>query len=77
MTRLGEEGVILTLDPPPLGPFGQKITRIALPARWSAGISSSDVEGVEALSAPDGLTFTVGERQFTYSRTGLDRMLHE
>ena len=72
MTRLGEEGVILTLDPPPRGPFGQKITRIALPARWSAGISSNDAEAVEALPAPDGLTFTVGERQFTYSRTGLD-----
>ena len=29
MTRLGEEGVILTLDPPTEGPFGQPITRIA------------------------------------------------
>ena len=32
MTRLGEEGAILSLDPSPVGPFGEIVTRIALPA---------------------------------------------
>ena len=39
MTRLGEEGVILTLEPPSEGPFGQPVTRLALPSRWSQGIA--------------------------------------
>ena len=72
MTRLGEEGVVLTLDPPPLGPFGNRITRIALPARWSAGISSNDTEAVKVRSVHDGLMFMVGNREFGYSRLGLD-----
>ena len=73
MTRLGEEGVVLTFDPPPLGPFGNQITRITLPARWSAGISSDDAEAVQAHSVPDGLMFTVGGRTFKYSRLGLQQ----
>ena len=71
MTRLGEEGVVLTIDSSPQGPFGNPITRITLPARWSAGISSDDVEAVQVHSVPDGLMFTVGDRPFKYSRLGL------
>ena len=75
MTRLGEEGVILPLDPSPLGPFGTKITRIALPARWSAGISSEDAEKVMYdYSSPDGLTFIIGEFKLAYSRAGLKKI---
>ena len=46
MTRLGEEGAILELDPPQEGPFGLPVTRIAVPAHWSQGIKegSSDSE---------------------------------
>ena len=73
MTRLGEEGVILTLDPPPLGPFGNQITRITLPAQWSAGVSSKDTEAVKARPVPDGLMFVVGDRRFSYSHLGLDK----
>ena len=71
MTRLGEEGVVLTLNPSPQGPFGTPITRITLLARWSAGISSDDAEAVQVHSVPDGLMFTVGDRPFKYSRLGL------
>ena len=71
MTRLGEEGVVLTFAPPPLGPFGNQITRITLPARWSAGILSDDAEAVQTHPVPDGLMFTIGGRNFKYSRQGL------
>ena len=72
MTRLGEEGVVLTLDPSPLGPFGNRITRITLPARWSAGILSNDAEVVKTYPVPNGLMLIVGEREFGYSRVGLE-----
>ena len=72
ITRLGEEGVVLALDPSPLGPFGTKISRIALPARLSQGISRTDLETVEAIPTAEGLNFQVGERRFTYTREGLD-----
>ena len=71
MTRLGEEGVVLTFNPRPQGPFGNQITRITLPARWSAGISSDDAEAVQTHPVPDGLMFTVGDHKFKYSRLGL------
>ena len=69
MTRLGEEGAILPLDPPPAGPFGQLVTRIALPARWSREIKRNDE--VKVLHDEAGLIISVSERQFRYSREGL------
>ncbi len=72
MTRLGEEGVVLTFDSRPQGPFGALITRITLPARWSAGISSNDTEAVQTRSIRNGLIFTAGDRRFRYSRSGLN-----
>lgn len=73
MTRLGEDGVVLTLDPPPLGPFDRKITHIALPARWSKGLSSEDTEAVEVHSTQEGMTLKAGERRYKYSRSGAER----
>ena len=72
MTRLGEDGVLLTLDPSPVSPFANRISQITLPARWSAGISSTDAETVAVSPVPDGLVLVVGEREFIYSRKGLD-----
>lgn len=72
MTRLGEDGVVLTLDSSALSPFANRISQITLPARWSAGISKTDVETVAVSSVPGGLVLVVGERQFMYSRKGLD-----
>ena len=71
MTRLGEEGVILTLDPPPESPFDCSITRIAIPAHWSHGIATDT--RVEVSRGQDGLTLSVGELCFRYSREGLAR----
>ncbi len=71
MTRLGEEGVILTLEPPPDGPFGCPVTRIAIPARWSRGIAKDD--HVEISRDEAGLMLSVGGRCFRYSREGLAR----
>lgn len=70
MTRLGEEGAVLKLDPPPQGPFGQRITRIALPARWSRGIAENPEVAVEPDG--DGLILSVGKCTFSYTREGLN-----
>ncbi len=69
MTRLGEEGAILELDPPPDGPFGRPVTRIAVPARWSQGIKKDD--RVEITRDEAGLILSVAEKCFLYSRVGL------
>ncbi|MDE0241382.1 MAG: CRISPR-associated helicase Cas3' [bacterium] len=71
VTRLGEEGIVLTLDPPHDGPFGHPIERIALPARWSRGISANDTVNVSACE--DGLLLSIGGHQFRYTRAGLER----
>ncbi len=73
MTRLGEEGVVLRLDPPPIGAFGEKITRLALPARWSRGIEDDDLDEIATSGVAEGLVFTLKNRSFTYSRAGLRR----
>ena len=71
VTRLGEEGIVLTLDPPRNGPFGRPIERIALLARWSHGIGKNDSPDVSVRE--DGLVLSVGERRFHYTRAGLER----
>ena len=71
MTRLGEEGAILELDPPPDGPFGHAVTRIALPAHWSQGIGKDDQ--VEVTRDEAGLILSVAELRFRYSRIGLEK----
>ena len=71
MTRLGEEGAILDFDPPPEGPFGQRVTRIALPAQWSKGLTGEDQVGV-TLDDP-GLVLSVADQLFRYSVEGLER----
>lgn len=72
LTRLGEEGAVLTLDPPSLGPFGREITRVTLPARWSAGISSEEAKRVEVHPTQEGVTLKVGDRSYGYSRSGVE-----
>jgi len=72
MTRLGEEGPILTLPPGTLGAFGQPVTRLALPARWAHGFIP-DTPMVVA-SVEGGFSFTLDEQNFGYSREGLDRL---
>ena len=69
MTRLGEEGVILSFESSPEGPFGKSVTRIALPAQWSHGISKKDPVKIERDETC--LILSVAEKQFRYSRAGL------
>lgn len=71
MTRLGEEGVILTLNSPVDGPFGQPIARIAVPARWSQGITGED--HIEITPGTSGTVLSVANRCFLYSREGLSK----
>ena len=72
MTRLGEAGVVLTLEPPPIGPFGETVTRLALPARWSKGVVVDDLHELETSEIRDGLVLTLKTRTFTYTRKGLE-----
>ena len=69
MTRLGEEGIVLTLDDPVIGPFGSRVSRIALPARWSRGLRGDEKIAVE--TQEDGLVLSADERCFLYTREGL------
>ena len=71
ITRLGEEGVVLTFDSPISGPFGQPITRIAVPARWSQGITGDD--HIEITPGTSGTVLSVANRCFLYSREGLSK----
>lgn len=67
-TRLGEEGVILTLPEGTVGAFGVPITRLALPAHWSRGLTGEEVAGVEP--GPP-IRVTVSDRLMTYGPEGL------
>ncbi len=69
-TRLGQEGLVLTLDPPVLGPFGAQISRISLPARWCKGISGDDSICVEHIDC--GMILSIGSKKFRYSRAGIE-----
>ena len=75
LTRLGEEGVVLPLDERPTGPFGSRISRMALPARWSKGVSSDDE--VAICEGESGLSLAIAERRFLYTRSGLQRIGQE
>ena len=72
VTRLGEEGVVLSLDPSTVGPFGRCISRISLPARWSHGIGMEAPVGISAKE--DSLVLSVADSRFCYSREGLARI---
>lgn len=72
MTRLGEEGVILSLPDALTGPFGSPITRIALPAHWSRGIAKEALSKV-ALQDQSSTEIEVGDQVFLYSRAGLEK----
>ena len=73
MTRLGEEGVILTLPDSLTGPFGSKISRIALPARWSQGMSGEEEPIIVSKSGQSMTELAIGDKHFLYSRAGLEK----
>ncbi|MBX3598257.1 MAG: CRISPR-associated helicase Cas3' [Rhizobiaceae bacterium] len=65
-TRLGGEGLVLTLPPGTLGPFGTPITTIALPAHWSINLPDN-----APVTVSETLVITVDNRAFRYSVAGL------
>jgi CRISPR-associated endonuclease/helicase Cas3 len=67
-TRLGEEGVILSLPPGTIGAFGTPITRLALPAHWSRGLTGEEV--VTFTLGPIAKV-TVADKTMTYGPEGL------
>ena len=67
-TRLGEEGVRLTLPDGVTGPFGAEIRTLTLPPHWSRGLSGDEEIDISSQSP---LAMTVSDRSFTYDATGL------
>lgn len=67
-TRLGEEGVILTLPEGTMGAFGAPIRRMALPAHWSKGLTGEEAVQVDA-GPPTRVT--VSDRVMFYGPMGL------
>ena len=71
--RLGEEGVILTLPEGTMGPFGEAITRIALPAHWSRGLTGDEIPVIESQKNINGISILYGRFAMSYSAAGLVR----
>lgn len=70
MTRLGEMGPVLDLPQGTMGPFGQPISRLAVPAHWAKGW---DGEGPQLMAGRDGLVITLNIGSFHYGLAGLER----
>jgi len=67
-TRLGEEGVILTLPEGTIGAFGAPIRRLALPVHWSQGLTGEEAVQIEPGSP---LRVTVSDRVLRYGPMGM------
>ena len=71
LTRLGDPTCELPLAPPLLSPFGKKIDRIAIPARWLGGSAIPDA--LHAVATDEGFRFTLDDQSFRYTRFGLEK----
>ncbi len=67
-TRLGGEGVVLKLPAGTVGAFGREITRLALPAHWSHGLTGEEEPAVDAGSP---MRMSVSSLHLSYDRRGL------
>lgn len=74
-TRLGAQGPMLTFAPGTIGPFGQEITHLTLPAHWG-GLTVPDTS-VTAEATAEGLRVKLGEAVVLYGRAGLVRGARE
>ena len=72
-TRLGDDRVDVTFEPPQSSPFdaSRKIDKLAVSVRWLHETDAS--QPVEPSSDDCGFTFSLGDRQFRYDRLGLRR----
>ena len=72
-TRLGDEGIEVKFEPPPVSPFlpGRRIETMTIAAHLLRGAT---VEGsVTPADADRGFSFAIGEQRFRYDRHGLRR----
>lgn len=74
-TRLGEQGAVLPLPPGTIGAFGQPISRLALPAHWSQGLTGDELVQVEPSDIGLHLRVTVNDRAFLYGPEGLSQVV--
>lgn len=68
-TRLGARDLLIDLDPPLRGPFGQDVRRIAIPG-WMV----RDIDPGTTPERIDDRHFQIGPRRFRYDRWGLHMM---
>jgi len=73
-TRLGDEGIEITLDPEAPSPFAGNcaIARIAIPGHLSQGLMGDEM--VTWIPRDGGFEFSLGDRRFRYDRLGLQRL---
>ena len=73
-TRLGDEGMTVTFEPPPVSPFdsGLPIPQMSIPHHMARGLNPQ--EPVTATAMEGGFEFTVGDARFRYDRLGLGRV---
>lgn len=68
-TRLGAEGARIVFATPVIGPFGNKIGSLTLPAHWSRGIGNG--EAVEPSVEARAVYLTIGRIDLRYDRRGI------
>ena len=71
-TRLGAEGPRIKFADGIVGPFGQSISTITIPAQWSKGANISETL-IPAVMQGERLSFRLGSVEFLYGRLGLER----
>lgn len=71
VTRLGAADLALPLAAPTTSPFGQTVTRLAIPGHMiEAGTAIPEALHVEPM--PGGFRFMLGARRYRYTRFGLE-----
>lgn len=70
-TRLGDDTIRFELaEPHPVGPFGEQVTEIILPARWVRDVPV-DEHHIEHSQNRNEVLLSISQRQFRYGRYGL------
>ena len=76
MTRLGEDGLVLSFEEPTVGPFDTPVTKITLPAHWSKGINQeSKLEIENRAESKSEMILKLDKNSFFYSRAGLQKKI--
>ena len=73
-TRLGLNDRRVTLDPPILSPFGVQLETGTIPGWMAKGVDLAIEMAATASGAEDTSLIRFGDKTFTYSRLGLERM---